>query len=102
MGKKYDRFAFRNQPNCKTTPGYWKRSSGCQPDWSFLQRYDQIISQVFIANPDRDPKRHKKNKSKTQNLLHRLKAYSRETLSFMHDFSVPFDNNLAERDIRMV
>ena len=69
---------------------------------AFVSRYRRIVQQGFNANPDRDPVRKRKKRSKAQNLLHRLKDFEEQTLAFLHDFRVPFDNNLAERDIRMV
>ncbi|MBA2792447.1 MAG: transposase, partial [Thermoleophilaceae bacterium] len=37
-----------------------------------------------------------------RNLLVRLDRDREQVLRFAHDFRVPFDNNLAERDVRMI
>ncbi len=52
--------------------------------------------------PDAPPKRGRKKKSKASNLGERLRIHKPAVLRFIRDEHVPFDNSLAERDIRMM
>lgn len=65
----------------------------------YSKRYDEIIEEGYQEN--------KKIKAKflrqeEQKLLNRLKKYKENHLLFLYDFNVPFDNNLAERDLRNI
>jgi transposase len=69
------------------------------------RQYHRVLQKGFRANPPPtgDPhRRGRKTKSKSRNLLERLHTHAREILAFAHDFKIPFDNNQAERDLRMM
>lgn len=73
----------------------------------FERAYDQILRKGFKSNPapvlpEGAPKRRgRKKQSKPKNLLDRLDQDRQDVLAFLYDFRVPFDNNQAERDVRM-
>jgi transposase len=70
----------------------------------FERRYQELLKAGLEANPppERTGKRGRPKQTKGKNLVDRLSNHRREVLRFMHDFRVPFDNNQAERDLRMV
>ena len=73
-------------------------------DWK--TRYGALLAEGYQANPpDPPPKTGKKGRRKqsaARNLLDRLSKHQEAVLLFLDNFAVPFDNSLAERDIRMV
>ncbi|WP_370972757.1 IS66 family transposase [Amycolatopsis sp. cg9] len=63
-----------------------------------ISRFVRTIHLGLLLHP---PSRHRKQ-SKTRNLLVRLRDYQHQVLLFARDLTVPFTNNQAERDLRMI
>jgi transposase len=71
----------------------------------FERRYSELVQSGLAANPPphKPPgQRGPTKKSEALNLLIRLQQYQDLILRFMQDFEVPFDNNQAESDLRMM
>ena len=71
----------------------------------FDKRYDELIEQARKENPlpeTTEKKRDRKKKGKIPALVERLANYKESVCLFIRNFKVPFDNNQAERDIRMI
>jgi transposase len=72
----------------------------------FERRYMTIVREGERVNPvpvldSSSRKRGRKKRGKARCLVDRLRGRRKDVLAFMYDTSVPFDNNLSERDIRM-
>jgi transposase len=88
-----------------------KRRLAVRQEKEFLSRYERIVAE---AGKLYQPLKRQKCRSKTRRsrespivaaarkLVNRLVARRDEILLFMTDFRVPFDNNQAERDLRML
>jgi len=71
----------------------------------FDKKYDELIEQTWKENPlpeTTKKKRGRKKKGKIPALVERLANYKASVCLFIHNFMVPFDNNQAERDLRMI
>jgi transposase len=77
----------------------------------YLERIHQLYDAIVCLGLEENPlpeihplpgKRGRRKKTKARNLVERFDKHREAVLRFIHDFKVPFDNNLAERDIRMM
>ena len=73
---------------------------------AFKKRYRQLLLEADVECPPpdeskREGKRGRIKRSKSRNLLERLRNYEDDVLRFMEITDVPFSNNQAENDVRM-
>ncbi|MBF0142869.1 MAG: IS66 family transposase [Magnetococcales bacterium] len=84
-------------------------SSGCpdpQTAQGFRERYRQILADAETECPppnenNRNGKRGRLKRTKSRNLLERLRDHEHQVLLFLINPQVPFSNNQAENDLRM-
>ncbi|HST63100.1 MAG TPA: IS66 family transposase [Longimicrobium sp.] len=71
---------------------------------AYRARYDALLCQGEAAHPPSPPtgRAGRRKQSSAYNLVRRLKKHADLVLAFMYDIEIPFDNNLAERDLRML
>lgn len=65
----------------------------------YEKKYEELIAKGREENRQT---RHRYAQKEEKALLNRMEKYSHNHLLFLHDFSVPFDNNMSERDLRKV
>ncbi|MBA3871821.1 MAG: IS66 family transposase [Anaerolineae bacterium] len=70
----------------------------------YEQDYDRLLEHGLTANPalPATGKRGRPKHTPAQNLLARFRTYKDAILAFWRDPTIPFDNNQAERDLRMM
>lgn len=70
----------------------------------FDKKYDELIEQARKENPLPETTEKKRGRKKRKNLCPCRTPCELQGLSlpFIHNFNVPFDNNQAERDLRMI
>ncbi len=72
---------------------------------AFVTRYHELLAAGLVANPPPHRRRGQRGRLKqtpARNLLERLLLGKDQVLAFLDDLTIPFDNNQAERDLRML
>lgn len=96
--------SLRERENLRT--GKQRRVIGEKTRGRISSRYCEIVLAGLAVNPEPPPppgpKRGRVKRSKALNLLIRLEDRYEEVMGFFEYDGIPFDNNLAERDLRMM
>ncbi len=82
-----------------------KQNLDAAQEQMLIEKYENLMQQGYMEHPlcqKETGKRGAAKKSKTQNLLERFQRHKEEMVRFVKDFTIPFDNNIAEQAIRMM
>ena len=66
---------------------------------TYEKRYQELLEQ---GRKENKKTKYKYAKQDEAALINRMEKYSHNHLLFLHDFEVPFENNISERDLRKV
>jgi len=90
-----------NTVNTARTAGKTKLST--HQRHQITKRWDLLCTQALAANPEPPPRRTRNSYERdSHNLALALIEHRDRFLAFTTNFAIPFDNNQAERDLRMV
>jgi len=88
---------------------HYEKTGDALPDKKLKRYWNRYVNILHEGSSDECPRNHgdgeKKGRVKqttARNLLERLRKFDQCVLAFMYDPTIPFDNNQAERDIRMM
>ena len=79
----------------------WKLNTNMNNSWK-PSSTELFNKKTKVVNLRKKWQRWYLKKDKWLNLLERLEKNEKSVLWFLHDFNIPFDNNQAERDLRML
>lgn len=80
----------------------YREAHGLPSRWKFKRILDDYHSILAKGRKKHPPQQGRGAQSKAANLLNRLETFDHSVLAFLIDLNVPFTNNQAEQDIRMI
>lgn len=82
--------------------GYMEQGASVLPAEIVREYEEKCFSLLKTGKIENKTTAHKYAKQEGKTLLNRMEKYSHNHLLFLHDFAVPFDDNISERDLRNI
>lgn len=82
--------------------GYMEQGASVLPTEIVREYEEKYFTLLEEGRAENKETSHKYAKQEEKTLLNRMEKYSHNHLLFLHDFAVPFDDNISERDLRKV
>ena len=84
----------------RTRKNFMEQGASEFPDKIITEYEEKYFSLLKTGKAENKTTVHKYAKQEEKTLLNRMEKYSHNHLLFLHDFAVPFDDNISERDLR--